>query len=75
MAVPPKTCTVAKCLTMIDELALTNGGNHFLFNAWVAAYRAGTTTKCQAHYLDTDAPAVYAAYIKGDRHRGNREQN
>lgn len=67
-------CTVSKCTTLINEHALTAGGNHFLFNLWSAAYRAGTTTKCQAHYLDTDVPSVYAAYIKGAEHRGNRER-
>lgn len=67
-------CTVSKCTTGIDERALTNGGNHYLFKRWAAAFRAGTTTKCQAHYLDTDIPTVYSTYIKGDAHRGNREQ-
>lgn len=68
-----KTCTVSKCTTQIDERALTAGGNHFLFNQWVAAVRAGTTTKCHAHYLDIDVPSAYSAYIKGVSRR-NREQ-
>ncbi len=74
MAVDPRTCTVSKCQTIIDERALTAGGDHFLFNQWVTAYRAATTTKCQAHYLDTDIPTVYAAYVKGSQSRGNREK-
>ena len=67
-------CTTTNCRTVIDELALLNGGEHFLYKRWVAAYRAATTTKCQAHYLDTDIPTVYGTYFKGDAHRGNRER-
>lgn len=73
MAAISFTCSVSKCPTRVDESALTAGGNHFLFNKWVTAVRAGTTTKCHPHYLDTDIPATYSAYIKGDGHRGNRE--
>lgn len=72
MAVSPSVCTVSKCTTVIDERALTAGGIHFLHDRWVAAFRAGTTTKCHAHYLDTDIPTLYAAYIK-DTSRRNRE--
>ena len=66
-------CTTTNCRTVIDELALVNGGNHYLYKRWVAAFRAGTTTKCQNHYFDTDVPTVYKAYHAGDAHRGNRE--
>lgn len=66
-------CTVTNCRTRVDERALTAGGNQFLFKRWVAAVRAGTTTKCLAHYLDTDIPTVYSAFIKGNRERHNRE--
>ena len=58
-------CTVSKCTTRVDERALTAGGNHYLFNTWVRAVRAGTTTKCQNHYFDTDNPTAFASFIKG----------
>ena len=70
-----KACSVTNCPTRVDERALAAAGLHFLNTAWVAAVRAGTTSKCLPHYLDTDAPTVYAAYFKGDRHRGNRDLN
>lgn len=75
MAVDPKYCTVSKCPTIIDEMALTNGGNFYLYNQWVAAYRAGTTTQCQAHYFGGAGATAYAAFIKGASHRGNREKS
>jgi hypothetical protein len=68
-------CTVSKCTTRVDERFLSAGGNHFLVNAWVTAVRAGTTTKCYPHYLDTDAAAIYLAYFRGAGHRGNREKS
>lgn len=68
-----KACTVTNCLTRVDERALTAAGLNFLNTAWVAAVRAGTTSKCLPHYLDTDVPSTYSAYIKGAGHRGNRE--
>jgi hypothetical protein len=46
-----------------------------LFDRWVAAFRAGTTTKCLAHYLDTDIPTVYRAYFNGAEPRRNREKS
>lgn len=66
-------CTVSKCQTVVNEHALTAGGNHFLFNRWVTAFRAGTTTKCLPHYLDTDIPTVYQSYFR-DVSRRNRER-
>lgn len=68
-------CTVSKCTTRIDERHLTAGGLHYLNDAWVRAVRAGTTTKCQNHYYDTDNPTAYSAYFKGSRERQNREKN
>lgn len=68
-----KACTVTNCLTRVDERALSAVGLHFLTTLWVNAVRAGTTSKCLPHYLDTDIPTTYAAYIKGSQHRGNRE--
>jgi hypothetical protein len=74
MASVNAVCTVSKCQTAINEHALTAGGNIFLFDRWVAAFRAGTTTKCLAHYLDTDIPTVYRAYFNGAEPRRNREK-
>lgn len=68
-----RRCSVTNCPTRITEVEMTNAGLHYLNTLWVAAVRAGTTTKCLAHYLDTDIPTTYSAYIKGDSHRGNRE--
>lgn len=71
-----RACSVTNCTTRVDERALTAGGNHFLFNSWVTAVRAGTTTKCLPHYLDTDIPTVAAAVARGHRSPGdNREKN
>ncbi len=75
MPVILKVCSVSKCTTIIDERALTSGGLHYLFDRWVTAVRAGTTTKCLAHYLDTDIPSVYADYFKGAKPRRNREKD
>ncbi len=69
-----RACSATNCSTRIDERSLTAGGNHFLFNRWVAAVRAGTATKCQAHYLSQDIPTVYSAYINGAEPRRNREK-
>lgn len=71
----PKTCTVASCGTVIYPHTLTNGGNQYLFKQWAAAFAAGSTTKCLAHYLDTDVPTAYAAFFKGNRERHNRERD
>jgi hypothetical protein len=75
MADVNRACSVSKCPDRIDERSLTAGGNHFLVTRWVAAVRAGTCTKCLPHYLDTDIPTVYSAFIKGADHRGNREKS
>ncbi len=72
---PGSICTVSKCTTPVTELQLQSAGLNFLTTQWVAAVRAGTTTKCLAHYLDTDIPTTYQAFIKSDQHRGNREKN
>lgn len=69
-----KACTVTNCLTRVDERALSAAGGIFLNDLWIAAVRAGTTSKCLPHYLDTDIASTYAAYIKGSGHRGNREK-
>jgi hypothetical protein len=68
-----KACSVSKCTTRVDELSLAAAGLLYLNTLWVNAVRAGTTSKCLAHYLDTDIPTTYAAYIKGSGHRGNRD--
>lgn len=65
-------CTVSKCTNRVDERILTSGGIHYLNDLWVRSVRAGTTTKCQNHYFDTDNPTAYAAYIKSPDRR-NRE--
>jgi len=67
-----KACSVAKCPTRVDERALSAAGLLYINTQWIAAVRAGTTSKCLPHYLDLDAPAAYAAYIKGTSRR-NRE--
>jgi hypothetical protein len=76
MAIPSvgTTCTVSKCTSIVDANSVSAAGDIFLTRRWIAALVAGTTTKCLPHYLDTDIPTVYAAYIKGDGHRGNRER-
>jgi hypothetical protein len=74
MAIASSFCTVSKCTTPVTEDTLQSAGLHFLNTRWINAVRAGTTTKCLAHYLDTDIPSVYAAYIKGPDHRGNRDK-
>ena len=70
-----KACTVTNCQTRVDERALSAAGGIYLNDQWVAAVRAGPTSKCLPHYLDTDAPAAYAAFFKGSAHRGNREKS
>lgn len=66
-------CTTSKCLTRVDERALTAGGNHFLHKRWVAAVRAGACTTCEAHYHDANS-AQYQSYAK-DVSRRNRESS
>lgn len=69
------TCTVSRCTTQVDERALSAVGPLFLNDRWVAAVRAGTTTKCLPHYLDTDIPTVYKSYFAGAEPRRNRERS
>jgi hypothetical protein len=73
MAIINAKCSVTKCTERLDERSLNSGGIHFLVTRWAAAVRAGTCTKCLPHYLDTDIPTVYAAYVKGAAPRRNRE--
>lgn len=75
MAAINKACSVTNCPTRVTEESLASAGLHYLNTLWVNAVRAGTTSKCLPHYLDTDIPTTYAAYIKGASHRGNRDQN
>lgn len=67
------TCTVSKCTNRIDEHALSAAGLHFINTLWVAAVRAGTTTKCLPHYEDTDIPTTVAAY-NGSPVKRNRDK-
>ena len=69
-----KACSVTNCQTRVDERSLAAAGLHFLNTAWIAAVRAGTTSKCLPHYLDTDAATAYKAYFAGASPRRNREQ-
>lgn len=73
-AIINRACSTTNCTNRIDERSMTGAGLHFLTSAWLAAVAAGTTTKCLPCYLTVDVPTVYAAYVKGDGHRGNRDK-
>jgi hypothetical protein len=69
MAITAFKCTATNCTTRVSEETLTQGGIHFLSDAWVKAVRAGSTTLCQAHYHGSTGVAAYKAYFGAPNRR------